>query len=268
MIRPTVSATFSPTPDGPPVPPSTIHGPDPGAVSATVLLVGVAHVLDLEAGLDRVLGGFGPKALAVELDAERAQLLAERVQERNAGGSGTRPEGSHRGAPFILRMWAHLQDRFASEMGGVPGEEMLQAAAFAKKRELPCFLVDDPLSQVAPRLLGSLSGKEKVRLLVSTVVALFIPAKLVQGEIQEYSSHRDEYLEVMREQYPTVTRVLLDERNSHMAGRIGGLARKYGRVAAVVGDAHVSGLSKVLMGGGLKVELAHLETVASASSSP
>lgn len=261
MLRPTIHATFSPAPEGPPVPPTSVLPSPAPPTSGTVLLVGVAHVLDLEAGLDRVLGGFSPRALAVELDADRAALLAERVQERNSGGTGQRAQGSGQGAPLMLRMWAHLQDRFAADMGGVPGEEMLQAAAFAKKRELPCFLVDDPLSQVAPRLLGSLSGKEKVRLLVSTAVALFIPTKLIQGEIEEYSSHRDEYLDVMRQQYPTVTRVLLDERNEHMAGRIGGLARTYGRVAAVVGDAHVLGLSKVLSGGGLKVELAHLETV-------
>ena len=227
----------------------------------SVLLVGVAHVLDLEAGLDRVLGAFQPRALAVELDAERAQVLLERVQERKAGGAGERPSGRSTGAPVLLRLWAHLQDRFASQMGGVPGEEMLQAAAFARRKELPCFLVDDALSQVAPRLLGSLTGKEKVKLLVSTAVALFIPAKLVQGEIGEYSAHRDEYLEVMREQYPTLTRVLLDERNVHMAARIQGLAVQYGRVAAVVGDAHVAGLSQVLSAGGLGVEKAHLETV-------
>jgi pheromone shutdown protein TraB len=230
-------------------------------VQPAVLLVGVAHVLDLEKGLDRVLGAFHPQALAVELDAERARLLQERVAEKAQGGSGERPGRGASGAPMLLRLWAHLQDRFAADMGGVPGEEMLQAAAFARERNLPCFLVDDALSQVAPRLLSSLSGKEKVRLLVSTAIALVIPTRMVQGGIDEYSAHRDEYLGAMRQQYPTLTRVLLDERNLHMAARIQSLAQRYGRVAAVVGDAHVAGLSQVLAAGGVGVERAHLETV-------
>lgn len=160
---------------------------------------------------------------------------------------------------MLLRLWARMQDRFASDLGGVPGEEMLAVGAFAKKRALPCFLVDDPIRLVAPRLLQSLSLRERVQLVLSTLVALVIPTSVVEHEIADYAEHREEYLGVLREQYPTVTRVLLDERNVHMADRIGALARSYGRVAAVVGDAHVSGLSRVLANSGLPVEQVHLE---------
>ena len=235
--------------------------PAPNATDPSILLVGVAHVLDLESGLGQVLGSFAPKALAVELDPERAEVLAERVREREQGAEGGRKGGSGSGAPMLLRLWAKMQDRFAADMGGVPGEEMLQVGAFAKQRSLPCFLVDDPIREVAPRLLASLSPRERVRLLVSTVIALFIPTRLVEKEIQSYSEHREEYLGVLREQYPTISRVLLDERNVHMAERIAALARSYGPVAAVVGDAHVSGLSQALAATGLPVRQVRLETL-------
>lgn len=244
----------------------TIALPPGEAKDPKVLLVGVAHVLDLEKGLDRVLGDYRPSALAVELDPERAEALTERARERDAGGPGERP--SSKGAPIMLRLWARFQDRLASDMGGIPGEEMLQVGAFAKRRSLPCFLVDDPIRTIAPRLLSALTPKERVRLLVSTVIAMVIPTRLVEKEIASYSEHRDEYLEVMRTQLPTVTRVLLDERNQHMAERLVALARSYGRVAAVVGDAHVTGLGSAIGQSGVEVEQVHLERLQPPPTAP
>ncbi len=256
---PSPSAPVAPVTKSIALPPATATDPK-------VLLVGVAHVLDLESGLDRVLASFHPQALAVELDPERAEVLSERVRDRErAEEKGTERQPRRRGgggeAPLLLRLWARMQDRFAADLGGVPGEEMLQVGAFAKKRSLPCFLVDDPIRQVAPRLLSSLSPRERVKLLASTVLALFIPSRVVEREIAEYSQHRDEYLGALRQQYPSLARVLLDERNVHMAERIAALARSYGRVAAVVGDAHVTGLSQVIAGSGLMVESVHLEAL-------
>ncbi|MDE1821743.1 MAG: TraB/GumN family protein [Euryarchaeota archaeon] len=262
----------SPAPAAPSAPGLTreISLPPPTAPDPSVLLVGVAHVLDLESGLDRVLAAYHPKALAVELDPERAQLLSSRVQERTSAQAEGKPMPARprSEAPLTLRLWAKLQDRFASDLGGVPGEEMLQVGAFAKRRSLPCFLVDDPLRQVAPRLLGALSPRERVKLLVSTLVALFIPTRVVEREIHQYEEHREEYLGVLREQYPTVTRVLLDERNAHMAERIAALARSYGPVAAVVGDAHVGGLAQALAGTGFPVKEVRLEALRAAEHAP
>jgi pheromone shutdown protein TraB len=52
-----------------------------------------------------------------------------------------------------------------------------------------------------------------------------------------------------------MARVLLDERNEHMADRLTHLRRQgYGRIAAVVGDAHLPGLAAALGRRGVAVE--------------
>ena len=53
-------------------------------------------------------------------------------------------------------------------------------------------------------------------------------------------------MENMRKKYPTLVKVLIDERNEHMSEEIARVCSEYERVVAVVGDAHVDGLLKLL----------------------
>jgi pheromone shutdown protein TraB len=202
-------------------------------------LLGVAHVVDLKEKLTAALKEFGPKAIAVELDPDRLQALLEKAQGGNKGPLG-------RDIPFTMRLWAHMQDRLASELGDVPGSEMLLALDVSKDLRVPLFLIDDPISSVGPRLISSLSPKERVLLLVSSVIAFITPSKIVKKELEQYSESRDDYVNAMREQFPTVARVLLDERNIHMADRLRIIAKQYERVAVVIGDAHVMGIETLL----------------------
>ncbi len=236
--------------------------PPPGAV----LLVGVAHVLDVKAGLNRVLSSFSPTAVAVELDPERAALLRERARERSLPPEERRPPRS--GGPLLFRLWGHLQERLARDMGVLAGGEMLEVAEFASRAGLPTYLVDDPLRETAPRLLASLSGRERVRLLFSTLAAFVIPTGLIKGSLEDYAEGRDDLLAALRKSYPGVTRVLVDERNEHMAGRLATLARQTPRVAAALGDAHLPGVSELLRRAGLTVSVVHLEELAAPPAPP
>ncbi|MCI4369338.1 MAG: TraB/GumN family protein [Thermoplasmata archaeon] len=216
-------------------------------LEAPVLLVGAAHVVDLNAALRKVLGDRVLDAMAVELDDERARvLLSEHPEESKGGGQG----------PMILKLWALLQRRLGAEMGGgFAGAEMRTAADLAKERSLPLFLIDDPIRVTLARLLGSLGVKERVSLVVGAILGLVLPARFVRGQLDAYSAEPGEYMDEVRRQYPAVARVLVDERNEHMADRLAELRSKgFGRVAAVVGDAHVPGLAEALRRRGCPVE--------------
>jgi pheromone shutdown protein TraB len=97
--------------------------------------------------------------------------------------------------------------------------------------------------------------KERVQLLLAAILALFVPTRVVKGEVERYAEAPDEYTNALRATTPTVARVLLDERNEHMADRLVTLrVQGYGRIAAVVGDAHLPGLAAALTRRGLPVE--------------
>ncbi len=233
---------------------STTEGP--------VLLVGSAHVVDLREPLHRVLSDRVLDAVAVELDPERAEaLLAPEGTHRRRGGS----------APLFARLWSVLQRRLGSEIGaGVPGAEMKVAVEVARERNVPVFLIDDPIRQTLARLVRSLSFQERVTLLASAVVGLFVPARTVRKEMDRYAESPQEYTDELRRVSPTTARVLLDDRNEHMADRIAKLRQQgFGRVAAVVGDAHLEGLRSALARRGLPSEVVRFsELRAIRASSP
>jgi pheromone shutdown protein TraB len=210
-----------------------------------VLLVGAAHVVDLEVPLRRVLEGRTLDGVAVELDAERAQALFSESRGRSSAG-----------APLFARLWAHVQQRLGAEIGGgSPGDEMKVAAELARERHLPVFLIDDPIRATLLRLVRTMPFKERVTLLVGALVALFVPARVVEREMDRYTAEPAAYTEELRRASPTLARVLLDERNEHMADRLTALReRGYGRIAVVVGDAHVVGLKSALGRRGVPVE--------------
>jgi pheromone shutdown protein TraB len=228
-----------------------------------VLLLGAAHVVDLEQPLRAVLSDRVLDGLAVELDAERAAALLR------PGG----PSPAASGMPFVTRLWGVLQRRLGEEIGGgVAGAEMKVAASVARERQLPLFLIDDPIRATVMRLVQSLPFKERVQLLVGSVLGLFVPSRLVRQQVDQYAASPEEFTQALRQTSPTVARVLLDERNEHMADRLVTLrVQGYGRIAAVVGDAHLPGLASALGRRGVAVEsipFARLREVKGLPASP
>ena len=135
-------------------------------LEAPVLLLGAAHVVDLEGPIRSTLQGRTLDAIAVELDDERARALLTE-------GTPGRPGG---GGPFFLRLWAVVQRRLGGEFGaGIAGAEMRSAATLAKERGIPLLLIDDPIRETVAHLIGSLSFRERILLVVGSIVGLVNP---------------------------------------------------------------------------------------------
>jgi pheromone shutdown protein TraB len=235
-----------------------------GAVATTdpgnIVLLGSAHVVDLSGPLRARLSVLPLQAVALELDAERAQVL------EGPPGSTRRKPGS---TPLLIRFWGMLQRRLGAELGQGAGGEMRAAAQFARERHLPIFLIDDPFNVTVRRLLASLSPLERVKLLAGAVLGLVIPARTVQRELDHYSEAPTDYTDQIRVALPTVARVLLDERNEHMAGRLEEMWRRGIRhIAVVVGDAHVPGLATELRKRQLPVETVSLGELRPPATAP
>jgi pheromone shutdown protein TraB len=114
--------------------------------------------------------------------------------------------------------------------------------------------------------------RERVSLLVGALLGLFVPTRVVAREMDRYADQPEEFASELRRASPTLAKVLLDDRNEHMAERLATLrARGYGRLAAVVGDAHLPGLADALRRRGVPVEAVtfrELRSVTGPSSRP
>jgi pheromone shutdown protein TraB len=237
-----------------------VQSPEPGA---PYLVIGTAHVIDLAGPIRSVLAGRPLDGIAVELDRERAQVLFT---------EGT-PKGRPAAVPLFARLWSILQRRLGADLGGgMPGSEMRTAALIARERNLPLFLIDDPVRAMLNRLITTMPPKERITLLVGSLVGLFIPSRVVKDQMEEYVDHPETIVAELRQASPTIARVLLDERNEHMAMRLADIRSKgFLRVAIVVGDAHVEGLREELRKRSIPTEglgFSELRRLTAPSSSP
>ena len=225
---------------------STSSGVVTSSAPGRILLLGSAHVVDLAGPIRERLGELPLQAVALELDPERAGVLED--------PSGASPK-SRPSVPPLIRLWGLLQRRLGAQLGHGAGGEMRAAAGFARERNIPVFLIDDPFDQTIRRLLASMSPNERIRLIAGAVLGLVIPARAVKRELDHYSEAPEEYTDQIRTSFPSVARVLIDERNEHMAGRLEEMwHRGLRQIAVVVGDAHVPGLAEALRRRQLPVE--------------
>ena len=156
-------------------------------------------------------------------------------------------------------MLADFQKRIAESYGVEAGAEMLAAADEATSLAVPLALVDADAQRTFQRLLSEMGFWEKTKLLGSAIGGAFLPGKSIEKQVDEMQEDYATYFEAMGKRFPTLKRVLLDERNEHMAAALAKLSDTHPRVVAVVGDGHVDGMAAILRAKGLEVETVRLK---------
>ena len=87
---------------------------------------------------------------------------------------------------------------------------------------------------------------EKVRFATSVFGGLFLRKERVDAEIEKFDANQGAFFDELARDFPAIKRVLIDERNAHMAGALRTLEADHGSVVAVVGEGHVEGLASLL----------------------
>jgi pheromone shutdown protein TraB len=197
-----------------------------------ITLIGVGHVFDIAAQVKQVIRERRPGAVCIELDQERYETLRH-PQERG-------------GVPLPYKLLAFMQKRMAHQYGGQVGNEMLAAADAAAETNARLLLIDAEAGNLFNRLWQEMTFKERVLLMVSSVGGLLMSRKRIDNEIENFQDNEATYLEQMGQEFPTIKRVLIDERNQLMGSRILSAEAQFGIVVAVVGDGHIDGITALL----------------------
>ena len=195
-------------------------------------LLGVGHVFDLAPSIREAIQRRAPKVVALELDPARFAFLMNR------------PPQAVRLSVF--GMLAQFQARIAEQYGVQVGDEMVAAAKIAREMGCELALIDQDSRVTLARAWQSMSFAERVRLVVFAVSGLFVRRKRVEAELDRFYQDERGYIEQFAKELPTVKRVLIDERDAHMADALRQLHAAKGEVVAVVGDGHVDGLRNLL----------------------
>lgn len=220
-----------------------------------ITLIGTGHVFDIGARVREEIRRRGPHVVGIELDAPRYHALRNKHKDRS-------------GTPVVYRLLADFQTRIANSYGVEAGDEMLAASEEAKALAVPLALIDKDAQQTFQRLRKEMSFGEKMRLLGSAFVGLLpiLPGKSIEKQVNEMQEDYTRYFLEMEKKFPTLKRVLLDERNEHMARALAELAKTNERVVAVMGDGHVDGIHAILVSQGLAVETVRLKELRAKSA--
>lgn len=198
-----------------------------------ITIVGVGHIFQISKQVKEVIQAAGPRAVCVELDPGRYRALVS--------GSG------ETGAGLVYRLLALFQKRIARQYSGEVGQEMVAAVEAAVEGGAAVVFIDDDVAMVFRRIWERMPIGEKMRLMFSALYGFFMNRKRMEEELDRFQENEEAYLFTFEQQFPTLKKVLIDDRNHAMADRIRRAEERYGDVVAVVGDGHVEGIRQLLM---------------------
>ena len=231
-----------------------------------ILLVGTAHVSkDSVEEVKSAIKEFKPDVVAVELCQKRYQTLTEKEKWEDTPITSFLQTDK---AFLILAQTflASVQRKLGEEFGSEPGAEMLAAIEEAKKQGLRIELVDRDISVTLKRAWKKMGVREKFRLVWEFIKAMVGYDEEELEEIDLKELMKEDVMSAMMKEFsefaPSVSHVLIDERNKYIAKKILDAREKHGKVLAVVGAGHVKGIKEYLEGNKpLHVDIEELEQV-------
>lgn len=197
-----------------------------------ITLLGVGHVFDIKNAVENAILKRNPSLICLELDELRFNSLLNKGQKKKS--------------PFFYRILASFQEKAAEEYGTEVGEEMLSAINTARKINAKISLIDMDARDMLKRILKYMSFKERIKFIISIFAGFFVKKEKIEEEMKRYEQNQSNYIEEFGKEFPTIKRILIDERNQFMANAIKKLSEEHKNMVVVIGDGHIEGL-KVLL---------------------
>jgi len=204
----------------------------------TITVIGTAHVSEeSRKEVRQTIEEVQPDLVGVELDEDRLKSLREESGWRDLNLSEAIKQGK---APLLLvnLLLSIYQRSLGIQQDVKPGQEMLEAIKAAEETDTEYALLDRDINETLSRAFSQLSIKEKIMLIASIFAAEdeeeINIEELKQGDIL------DKIVEDLKEQFPSLNRVFLDERNTYMAEKL--MEKDFENAVVVVGAAHAKGM--------------------------
>lgn len=214
--------------------------------SKKIILVGTAHVSKDSANLVReAIEHYIPDNICIELDSDRLKAL----ENPNAWKETDLVQVIKDNKAMQLlanTILSTYQKRMAEKMGSEVGLEMITAIEMAREKNIPITNADRNVNITFKRIWRSLTGFDKFKLLSVFLSSIFdSPEEDISEEMIEQMLEEDiltASLSEIREELPTIAKILVDERDQYLAHSIKNAQGE--TILAVVGGAHVPGIKK------------------------
>ena len=214
-------------------------------------MIGTSHISSESVALvKKIIQEKRPGFVGVELDKGRFQglLHPETKQKKRMSLKELKKLGPS-GFLFVLfGVW--IEEKLGKMVETKPGAEMKIAIHEAAKIQAKVLLLDQEISITIRRLFKTLTYKEKFRFAFDIFKGLFGFGEKIAFDLRKVPKEEliNKLVEQVKDRYPSVYKVLIEERNVFMAKRIQHAMNKYPDtlIVAIVGAGHKKGIYDIL----------------------
>jgi pheromone shutdown-related protein TraB len=214
-----------------------------------IILVGTAHVSEKSVReVNATIEREKPDIVAVELCHARYEAIKGNVKNTDIPVKELLKEGK---VYFYLvhMLLAHIQKKFADEMGVQPGAEMISAIEAAEASGAQVLLIDRNIQVTLQRFWSKMGFIEKLKMLSGLIAAVLGIGGTDEIDMDSITNQDmvSMLVEEFRDTSPNAVKVLIDERDAYMANNLVKAAMGGNKkIVAVVGAGHRSGIQRYL----------------------
>ena len=188
-----------------------------------------------------------PGIIALELDKKRLPALMSKTPKkmdlrsiRHIGLKG-----------FLFSLFGAWAERKLGKLVGVaPGSEMKQAIKIAKKENIKLALIDQDIEITLQRLSRAITWKEKQNFFIDIFKAIFLRKKEIEFDLTTVPDKKiiAKLTSKLKERYPNVYKVLIQERNVVIADNINKLMNLNPdkKILVILGAGHIDDVLELI----------------------
>lgn len=235
------------TPEGP-----GAEAPSPSNVTRLeqdgreIFLVGTAHVSRKSVDeVRRVIAELAPDAVCVELDPARYETLTDETRWQRLRVTDIIRE--NRSGLFLSSLlFSGFQKRLGDRLGVRPGSDMLAGVEEARKVGAEIVLADRDIQATLMRCYRSLGAVDRAKVVAVLALLPFAAPDIDEAQVEQLKQRETmgDVLTTFAREMPALQRPLIDERDRYLMASVEGAPGR--RVVAIVGAAHVPGMTRYL----------------------
>ena len=188
-----------------------------------------------------------PSIVALELDEKRLYALMKsgktKIDLRNIVHIGLKG--------FVFSLIGAWAERKLGKLVGVsPGSEMKQAAKIAKRKGIKVALIDQDIEITLQKLSKSITWKEKMNFIIDILKAFFVKKEVIEFDLATVPDKKiiRKLTNKLKERYPNIYKVLIEERNIAIANNIRSLMNSNPdkKILVVLGAGHIDDVLELI----------------------
>ncbi len=218
---------------------------------STITLIGTAHVSHKSVELveEKIAEG-NYDCICVELCPPRYENLKNRSWWKNLDIFQIFKQKKGNLLLINLALSAY-QKRLAEKVGIEPGREMSRSIELAQEHNLRLEVIDRDISTTLQRMYREVSFWQKIKLFGGLVASIFVGEEVTEDQIEglKEGDMLHSLVDEFGESLPSVKKVLIDERDQYMAGKLAKLVDEPDgpkNILAMVGAGHLIGMVPAL----------------------